>query len=276
MKRRVEERKVETKEIVFEEIPEEKNAWMVRAVVRIKRDREDHDAVVKEKEEIYSFRNIIINMLSFRMILMGFSVVIILHRLMSTPSANNSVFMGFFEKQKLTGPNFIDWYRQLRILLSIDDKLNYLEQQIPPAPLVPAGQHVTPEILAAHTAWIKGSKEIVRLMLMTMEPEIQQNLKNLHAHEMLLELKTLFALQAEQKLLQTTMGKTINELHAMLKLHEQTLPKNNALTLHAIRAGKVQKVNKTLEEELSSLFSRVAEEEKNAASGAGGSGFKGE
>nr|GEZ08346.1 hypothetical protein [Tanacetum cinerariifolium] len=116
--------------------------------------------------------------------------------------------------------------------------------QISPAPLVPAGQHVTPEILAAHTAWIKGSKEIVRLMLMTMEPEIQQNLENLHAHEMLLELKTLFALQAEQKLLQTIMGKTINELHAMLKLHEQSLPKNNALTLHAIRAGKVQKVNK--------------------------------
>ncbi|GJZ67806.1 retrotransposon protein, putative, ty1-copia subclass [Tanacetum coccineum] len=49
------------------------------------------------------------------------------------------------------------------------------------------------------------------------------------------------------------MGKTINELHAMLKLHEQTLPKNNAqlheqtqpnqnaLALHVIRAGKVQK-----------------------------------
>nr|GEZ09108.1 zinc finger, CCHC-type [Tanacetum cinerariifolium] len=32
-------------------------------------------------------------------------------------------------------------------------------------------------------------------------------------------------------------GKTINELHAILKLHEQTLPKNNALSLHAIRAG---------------------------------------
>ncbi|GJR38458.1 retrotransposon protein, putative, ty1-copia subclass [Tanacetum coccineum] len=39
-----------------------------------------------------------------------------------------------------------------------------------------------------------------------------------------------------------SMGKTINELHDMLKLHEQTLPKNNALALHAIRAGKVQKV----------------------------------
>ncbi|GKD53034.1 zinc finger, CCHC-type containing protein [Tanacetum coccineum] len=40
-----------------------------------------------------------------------------------------------------------------------------------------------------------------------------------------------------------SMGKTINELHAMLKLHEQTLPKNNAHALHAIRASKVQKGN---------------------------------
>ncbi|GJU95351.1 zinc finger, CCHC-type containing protein [Tanacetum coccineum] len=35
-----------------------------------------------------------------------------------------------------------------------------------------------------------------------------------------------------------SMGKIINELHAMLKLHEQTLPKNNAPALYAIRAGK--------------------------------------
>ncbi|GKF52229.1 hypothetical protein Tco_0148696, partial [Tanacetum coccineum] len=111
---------------------------------------------------------------------------------MTTSSANNSVFRGFFKKQKLTGPNFIDWYRQLRIVLSIKDKLNYQEQPIPPAPIPPEGQQVTPEILAAHAAWIKGSKEIVGLMLMTMEPEIQRNLENLHAHEML-KLKTLFA-----------------------------------------------------------------------------------
>nr|GFB78189.1 zinc finger, CCHC-type [Tanacetum cinerariifolium] len=226
---------------------------------------------------------------------------------MTTSSANNSIFRGFFEKQKLTGPNFIDWYRQLRIVLSIEDNLNYLEEPIPPAPVAPAGQHVAPEILVAHNAWIKGSKEIAGLMLMTMEPEIQQNLEPLHAHEMLRELKTLFAQQAEHELLQTTrdfysckqeegqsvssyvlkmkgyidnlehlghpitlglgvsliliglrkeyngfvqnynmhsMGKTVNELHAMLKLHEETLPKNNAHALYAIRAGKVQKVNK--------------------------------
>ncbi|GJZ62861.1 zinc finger, CCHC-type containing protein [Tanacetum coccineum] len=39
-------------------------------------------------------------------------------------------------------------------------------------------------------------------------------------------------------------GKMVNELHAMLKLHEQTLPKRDAPALHAVRAGKVQKKNK--------------------------------
>nr|GEV00014.1 hypothetical protein [Tanacetum cinerariifolium] len=194
---------------------------------------------------------------------------------MTTSSTNNSVFRGFFEKQKLTGPNFINWYRQLGIVLSIEDKLNYLAQPIPPALVAPAGQQVAPEILVAHNAWIKGSKEIASLMLMTMKPEIQRNLEPLHAHEMLKELKTLFARQAKQELLQTTrdfhscsMGKTVNELHAKLKLHEQTLPKSNAPALNAIRAGKR---DRKLEEELSSVFSQVNEEKKNTASGAGGS-----
>ncbi|GJS84012.1 hypothetical protein Tco_0750553 [Tanacetum coccineum] len=38
------------------------------------------------------------------------------------------------------------------IVLSIEDKLNYLEQPIPPAPVAPEGQLVAPEITTAHTA----------------------------------------------------------------------------------------------------------------------------
>ncbi|GJS58171.1 zinc finger, CCHC-type containing protein [Tanacetum coccineum] len=117
---------------------------------------------------------------------------------MTTSSANNLVFRGFFEKQKLTGPNFIDWFRQLRIVLSIEDKLNYLEHPLPPAPVAPAGQQVAPEILETHTAWVKGSKEIAGLLLMTMDSKIQRNLENLHANDMLKELKTPFAQQAEK------------------------------------------------------------------------------
>ncbi|GKE11446.1 hypothetical protein Tco_1414997, partial [Tanacetum coccineum] len=78
----------------------------------------------------------------------------------------------FFEKQKLIRPNFIDWYRNLRIVLSIEDKLTYLKHPIP-ADHVPAhGQEVPLDVLAAHTTWVKASKEISSLMLMTMDLEI--------------------------------------------------------------------------------------------------------
>ncbi|GKA02852.1 putative reverse transcriptase domain-containing protein [Tanacetum coccineum] len=88
-----------------------------------------------------------------------------------------------------------------KIVPLIEDKLNYLEQPLPLAPIAPKGQQVAPEIIAAHNAWMKGSKEIAELMLMTMELEIQRNLENLHANDMLKELKTLFAQQADQELL---------------------------------------------------------------------------
>nr|GEV21911.1 zinc finger, CCHC-type [Tanacetum cinerariifolium] len=59
---------------------------------------------------------------------------------MTTTVVNNLVFRAFFEKQRLTGPNFIDWYRNLRIVLSVEDKLSFLEQPIPVMPVLPAGQ----------------------------------------------------------------------------------------------------------------------------------------
>ncbi|GKA59814.1 retrotransposon protein, putative, ty1-copia subclass [Tanacetum coccineum] len=48
-----------------------------------------------------------------------------------------NVLRGFLEKQ-FDWTHFIDWHRQLRIVLSIEDKLNYLEQPLPHAPVAPA------------------------------------------------------------------------------------------------------------------------------------------
>nr|GEU62651.1 hypothetical protein [Tanacetum cinerariifolium] len=89
--------------------------------------------------------------------------------LMTTSVGNNSIFRSFFEKQKLTGPNFIDWYRQLRLVLSTEDKENYLEHPIPVAPVAPPGQQVPPQALAAHAAWVKGQNEVVVLINTTKE-----------------------------------------------------------------------------------------------------------
>nr|GEW85514.1 hypothetical protein [Tanacetum cinerariifolium] len=67
---------------------------------------------------------------------------------------------------------------------------------------VPAeGQVLPPDVLNTHTAWVKASNEIASLMLMTMDPCIQKNLKHLGAYDMLKELKTLYAQQADQECL---------------------------------------------------------------------------
>ncbi|GKE13750.1 zinc finger, CCHC-type containing protein [Tanacetum coccineum] len=73
----------------------------------------------------------------------------------------------------------MDWYRNLRIVLSVEDKLPFLEQSIPAMPVLPGGQVLPSDVLNTHYAWFKASKEIVGLMLMTMGPDIQKNLENL-------------------------------------------------------------------------------------------------
>ncbi|GKB06542.1 retrotransposon protein, putative, ty1-copia subclass [Tanacetum coccineum] len=106
-------------------------------------------------------------------------LAILVYSLMTTTVVNNSVFRTFFEKPILTGLNFIDWYRNLRIVLLVEDKLPFLEQPIPAMPAL---------------------KEIAGLMLMTMDPDIQKNLEQLGAYDMLKELKMLVGrIQKNQK-----------------------------------------------------------------------------
>ncbi|GKG37949.1 hypothetical protein Tco_0457172, partial [Tanacetum coccineum] len=97
--------------------------------------------------------------------------------------------------QKLTGPNFIDWYRQLRLVFSTEDKEYYLEHPIPDAPVAQPGEQIPLEDLAAHAAWVKGQKEVVVLMLLTMDLDIQRNPAHLGAYDMLQELKAIFSKQ---------------------------------------------------------------------------------
>ncbi|GJR58696.1 hypothetical protein Tco_1500858 [Tanacetum coccineum] len=85
----------------------------------------------------------------------------------------------------------MDWYRNLRTVLLVKDKLPYLEQPNPTLPVLPAGQATPLDVLATHQAWLKASQEIARLMLMTMDPEIQKTLEHLGVYDMLKELETL-------------------------------------------------------------------------------------
>ncbi|GJS93198.1 retrotransposon protein, putative, ty1-copia subclass, partial [Tanacetum coccineum] len=111
---------------------------------------------------------------------------------MTTTVVNNSLFRSLFEKQKLTGNNFLEWYRNLRIVLSTEDKLPFLEQPIPVLLVPPQGQANPPDVVTTHQAWVKAHKEIVGLMLMTMDLDIQKNLEHLGAYDMLKELKKFY------------------------------------------------------------------------------------
>nr|GEV38769.1 retrotransposon protein, putative, Ty1-copia subclass [Tanacetum cinerariifolium] len=189
---------------------------------------------------------------------------------MTTSSTNNSVYRGFFEKQKLTGPNFINWYRQLRIVLSIEDKLNYLEQPIPPVLVAPAGQQVALKILAAHTSRTGASsvrdfhscrqEEGLSMSLYVLKMKGYIDNPERLGHPVTLGLGVsliLIGLRKEydgfvQNYYMHIMGKKINELHVMLKLHKQTLPKRNAPALNAIRAGL--RASRKLKPEALSLY----------------------
>nr|GFA78113.1 retrotransposon protein, putative, Ty1-copia subclass [Tanacetum cinerariifolium] len=111
---------------------------------------------------------------------------------------------------------------QLRIVLSIEDKLNYLERPILPAPVAPAASRagVLQTTRDFHSCRQEEGQSVSSYVL-KMKGYID-NLERL-GHPVTLGLGT------------------VNELHAMLKLHEQTMPKSTAPALNAIRAGKVQK-----------------------------------
>ncbi|GKE46960.1 zinc finger, CCHC-type containing protein [Tanacetum coccineum] len=112
----------------------------------------------------------------------------------------------------------MEWYCNLRIVISTEDKLPFLEQPIPVLPVPPEGQANPSDVVTTHQAWVKAQKEIVGLMLMTMDPDIQKNLEHLGSYDMLKKLKTLYVQQVDQELLQT-----VREFHACKQEEWQTV-----------------------------------------------------
>ncbi|GKE04924.1 hypothetical protein Tco_1396942 [Tanacetum coccineum] len=147
----------------------------------------------------------------------------------------------------------MEWYRNLRIVLSVEDKLSFLEQPIPAMPVLPAGQVLSSDVLNTHTAWVKASKEIAGLMLMTIDPDIQKNLEHLGAYDMLKELKTLYAQQADQELLQTVRefhackqeeGQSISSYVFKMKSYIDNLERLGHAMTKTFLAGRIQKNQK--------------------------------
>ncbi|GJT94352.1 retrotransposon protein, putative, ty1-copia subclass [Tanacetum coccineum] len=199
--------------------------------------------------------------------------------LMAHPAQNinHSAFRSMFEREKLSGNNFNDWFRQLKLVLRVEKKMYVIEQPIPPTPVADSIANVLAEWNAVYDA----HNEVACLMLGSMTPELHRQFENYSPYEMLQELKFMFEKQAGVErfdLIQTfhackqeedlsvglilngltsdfagfvrnynmhNMGKTIGELYALLIEYEKGLPKKAATPqVMTIQGGRIQKANK--------------------------------
>ncbi|GKC31429.1 hypothetical protein Tco_1038723 [Tanacetum coccineum] len=113
----------------------------------------------------------------------------------SAQNTNNTTIRSILQQEN-TGPNFTNWYQNLRIVLRSEGKLAHLEQPLIPLPLPVAPQAVrdTYEVL------FDAQNEVACLMLGSMSPELQRVLENYKAYDMIQELRTMFEEQAKQEL----------------------------------------------------------------------------
>ncbi|GJZ83584.1 hypothetical protein Tco_0648757 [Tanacetum coccineum] len=168
---------------------------------------------------------------------------------------NHSAFRSMFEREKLSGNNFNDWFRQLKLVLRVEKKKFVIEQPLPAALAANSEAQVLLEWNAVYDAY----NEVACLILGSMTAELHRQFENSSPYDMIKELKAMFEKQMKGYVDQLerlgyvlpqdvivglilngltkvfsgfvrnynmhNTGKTVGELHATLIEYEKGLPK---------------------------------------------------
>ncbi|KAK9020229.1 hypothetical protein V6N11_054719 [Hibiscus sabdariffa] len=114
---------------------------------------------------------------------------------------NNTISLrSLLEKEKLNGINFLDWFRNLRIVLKQERKEYVIEELVPNEPAANAPR-------ADKDKFKKHMDDMVDvgcLMLATMDSELQKQHENMVAYEMIQNLKEIYEGQARQERYETS------------------------------------------------------------------------
>nr|GEU90689.1 retrotransposon protein, putative, Ty1-copia subclass [Tanacetum cinerariifolium] len=129
---------------------------------------------------------------------------------------NHSALRSMFEREKLSENNFNDWFRQLKLVLRVEKKMNVIEQPLPVA-LAADSAPMEGKPVAEYVLEMKGYVNqlerfgyvipqdlVVGLILNGLNKDFAGFVRNYNMHNM---------------------GKMIGELHAMLIEYENGLPK---------------------------------------------------
>ncbi|GJV34511.1 helitron helicase-like domain-containing protein [Tanacetum coccineum] len=105
---------------------------------------------------------------------------------------NHSAFSSMFEREKLSGNNFNDWFRQLKLVLRVEKKMFVIEQPLPAAPAADSEALMLSQWNAVYDAY----NEVACLILGSMTPELHRQFENSSPYDMIKELKSMFEKQA--------------------------------------------------------------------------------
>ncbi|KAK8578797.1 hypothetical protein V6N12_069141 [Hibiscus sabdariffa] len=115
--------------------------------------------------------------------------------------ANNTISLrSLLEKEKLNGINFLDWFRNLRIVLKQERKEYVIEEAVPNDP-GPNASRADKDKFKKH---MDDMVDVGCLMLATMTPELQKQHENMVAYEMIQNLKEIYEGQARQERYETS------------------------------------------------------------------------
>ncbi|GKB95029.1 hypothetical protein Tco_0981166 [Tanacetum coccineum] len=87
---------------------------------------------------------------------------------------NHSAFRSMFEREKLSGSNFNDWFRSRKLVLRVDKKLYVIEQPIPHSPAAGSTHQAFVEWNTIYDAYM----EVACFMLGSMTLELHRQFEN--------------------------------------------------------------------------------------------------
>jgi gag-polypeptide of LTR copia-type/Zinc knuckle len=124
------------------------------------------------------------------------------------------------EKLKSDGMNFMDWHRNLRIVLRYEKKEHILTQSVPKKPHDKASQADKHK----YTKFVDDELDVSCLMVTTMSPELQKRFETHGAYEVMDTLKNIFQ------------EKTQTEMYNVTKsLMRCTMRENESVSAHMLK-----------------------------------------
>ncbi|KAK8985817.1 hypothetical protein V6N11_047310 [Hibiscus sabdariffa] len=139
---------------------------------------------------------------------------------------NNLSLRSLLENEKLNGINFLDWFRNLRIVLKQERKEYVIEEPVPDEPAANAPSADKDKF----KKYMDDMLDVSCLMLATMSPELQKQHEDMNVYDMIQNLKEIYEGQARQESM-NEINKTLPQLLGMLRTAESDLKKNRSKSI---------------------------------------------